>query len=193
MATLLNTLVRTSGGDVYDNNNGGSDGLYSAQYIEQQKFYVLTLIKRLLPYLPMWEDAQKVTIPTRSGGFGASGVVEMRKFHSLDVDTTALSEGVAPDGLNVDISRVTVQLSQYGDWIPMSDILVTASIDDIMGEYMDVLAENAGRKLHKVIINALTGGDVTQTTYGGSATAANELTAADVLTSTVIKKAVRTL
>ncbi len=193
MSTLLNTLVRTAGGDVYDNNNAGSDGIYSAQYVQQRKYYEMVLIKRLLPYLPLWEDAQKKTIPARSGGFGSNGVIELRKFHSLDVDTTALTEGTAPDGLNVDMSKVTVSLAQYGDWIPMSDILVDASIDDIMGEYMDILAENAGRKLHKVIINALTGGDVTQTEYGGSATAANQLTASDVLTSSVIKRAVRTL
>lgn len=180
MSTLINTLVR-------------SDADTSVVANEQQIYYVLTLIKRLLPYLPLWEDAQKVRVPDRSGGFGSSGVINMRKFASLSVSTTALSEGLAPDGLNPSTSTVTVQLAQYGDWIKFSDVLVHASIDDIMNEFMDLLAENAGRKLHNIIMNALTGGDVTQIVYGGAATAPNQLTNSDVLTSTVIKKAVRTL
>jgi N4-gp56 family major capsid protein len=180
MATLINTLVRAAGDTSVVAN-------------EQQIYYVLTLIKRLLPYLPLWEDAQKTRIPDRSGGFGSSGVINLRKFASLAVSTTALSEGIPPDGLNPSTSTVTVQLAQYGDWIKISDVLMHASIDDIMQEFMDLLAENAGRKLHNIIMNSLTGGDVTQIQYGGAATAANQLTNNDVLTSTTIKKAVRTL
>jgi hypothetical protein len=47
MATLVNTLDRTAGGDVNNVTN------------EQQIYYVLTLIKRLLPYLPLWEDSDE--------------------------------------------------------------------------------------------------------------------------------------
>jgi N4-gp56 family major capsid protein len=192
MATLFNTLVRTSGGDVVLDSTTDVD--LATSTTQQQKYYVLTLIKRLLPYLPLWEDAQKVTIPTRSGGFGATnGVIEMRKFASLPVSTTALSEGTPPDGLNLSTSRVTVSLSQYGDWIKITDLLATASIDDVMREATDVLAENAGRKLHKVIMNALTGGDVTQQIFAGSNVDETTITAADVLTSAAIKKAVRWL
>lgn len=179
--TLLNTLVRTAGGDVAQITN------------EQQIYYVLSLIKRLLPYLPLWEDAQKQTIPEHAGGFGASGVINLRKFASLAVDTTPLSEGVPPDGLSLTTSTVTLQLAQYGDWIKISDLAATVAIDDVVMQAMEVLGENAGRKLHQVIMNSLTGGDVTQIVYGGSATAANQLLDTDVMTSTTIKKAVRTL
>jgi len=182
MATLINTLVRTAGGDVNQVTN------------EAQIYYVLDLIKRLLPYLPLWEDAQKVRIPDRAGGFTAStGVIQFRKFNSLAVSTTALSEGVPPDGLNLSTSTVTVNLAQYGDWIKISDVLASASIDDIMGEARDLLAENAGRKLHNIIMNAITSADTTQIVYGRAATAANQLTASDVMSSAAIKKAVRWL
>lgn len=192
MATLLNTAYRTAGGDVYANNNAGSDGKYSIQYTQQRQYYVMTLIKRLLPYLPLWEDAQKTTIPERMGGF-QSNAIQMRKFNSLPVSVTPLTEGTPPDGLNPTTSTVTVQLAQYGDWIKLSDLAATTTIDDIMKEYMALLSENAGRKLHQIIMNALTGGDVTQVVYGGSATAANQLDNTSVLSSNVIKKAVRWL
>src|SRR3954471_7728169 len=99
MATQTNTLVRTAtvSGDVP-----------SQVANEQQIYYVMTLIKRLLPYLPLWEDAQKTRIPDRSGGFGSSGVINLRKFASLAVSTTALNEGIPPDGLNPSTSTVTV-------------------------------------------------------------------------------------
>lgn len=183
MATLVNTLIRTSGGDVNNVTN------------ENQIYYVLTLIKRLLPYLPLWEDAQKVTVPTHAGGFGSTsaGQVNMRKFASLAVSTTPLSEGVPPDGLNLSTSVINVQLQQYGDWIKISDLLATSAIDDVMKEAMALLGENAGRKLHQIIMNALTGGDVTQIVYGGTATNAGELDATMTMSSTAIKKAVRWL
>lgn len=180
MATKLNTLVTAT---------DASNNLVSN---EQQIYYVLTLIKRLLPYLPLWEDAQKVSIPPHSGGFGSSGVINMRKFASLAVSTTALTEGTTPDGLNLSTSAVTVQLAQYGDWIKISDILATASIDDVVKEAMSVLGENAGRKLHAVILAALVAG-TTNIMYGGSSTAVGTLTASDVLTATMLKKAVRFL
>lgn len=189
MTTLAQALVDT-GATNYDNNTDP----YSLQYTQQQKYYVMKLIKRLLPYLPLWEDSQKMTIPMHAGGFGATnGVIEFRKFNSLAVSTTALTEGVAPDALNLTTSKVTTSLAQYGDWIKLTDLAATASLDDVWAEAGDVLAENAGRKLHKVIMNALTGGDVTQVVYGGAATVETALTDADILTSTTIKKAVRTL
>jgi N4-gp56 family major capsid protein len=183
MATLLNTLVRTGAPDT------------PVQVLnEAQIYYVLDLIKRLLPYLPLWEDAQKVRIPDRAGGFTPStGNIQFRKFNSLAVNTTALQEGLPPDGLNLSTSTVSVTLAQYGDWIKISDVLASASIDDIMQEARDLLAENAGRKLHNIIMNAITSSDTTQIVYGGSATAAGQLTAADVMTSATIKKAVRWL
>ena len=182
MSTKLNTLVTT---------DDGSNNLVDSQ---QRLIHILTLIKRTLPYLPLWEDAEKVmSIANHQGGFGAAGLISWRKFNALTVSTTPLTEGTTPDGLNIDVATVTDSLDQYGDWIKISDIAATAGIDDVMKEAMDLLAENAGQKLHKVIMNALTGGDVTEIVYGGAASAANQLTAADVLTSTVIKKAVRFL
>lgn len=192
MATALNTLVTAD-----------SAGVTAKIDYQTQEYHVLTLIKRLLPYLPLWEDVQLKHIADHQGGFGAD-LIKFRKFDSLmnaandtaltyeNISTTALTEGTNPDGLNVNVTQVTTQLAQYGDWMKITDIAATAGIDDVIKENMTLLAENAGQKLHKVTFAALASG-VTQTYYGGSATATNEITAADVMTSTLIKKAVRQL
>lgn len=190
MATLLQA-VQSEAAHTYNSSTAGYVPT-ALQYTQNQTYYVLTLIKRLLPYLPLWEDAQKQTIPTRSGGFSTNSI-QMRKFNSLPINTTPLTEGIPNDGLNLTTSTVAVQLAQYGDWIKISDLAATISLDDVMGEAMDLLAENAGRKLHQIIMNALTGADTTQIVYGGSATAATALTNADTMSSNAIKRAVRWL
>jgi N4-gp56 family major capsid protein len=180
MAHKLNTLIR--GPDV---------DAFSPLTDQQQIYYSAMLIKRLLPYLPMFADGQKVTIPTRSGGFSTDSI-NFRRFLAMPVDTTPLVEGVPPDPKQIQTATVKATLAQYGDWVKLTDILLETSIDDMMMQAMDLLAENAGQKLHKIILNALVAG-VTQQIFGGSATSAVQLDATMVITSTVIKKAVRML
>lgn len=160
---------------------------------EQRTFYVLTLIKRLLPYLPLFEDAQKMTIPEHTGGF-ASGQIQFRKFNALTVpdSPTALAEGVAPNDQSLTVSTVTTYLRQYGGWIKVSDIAATASIDQVMTQAMEVLGESAGQTLHRLIVNELNSGAGTTVRPAGE-TADSALTSAHILNSTVIKRAVRTL
>lgn len=193
MATELNTLVTAS-----------SDNVTNLIGYQQQNIYNLTLIKRMLPYLPLYEDFQMKHIADHQGGFGTN-VIKFRKFVSLqaaasttdltyaNVSTTALTEGTNPEGLSVTTSEVTAQLAQYGQWLKLTDIAATAGIDDVVKENMSLLAENAGQTIHKVMMNTLISGATTNVTYAGSATGINDLTNSDVMTSTVIKKAVRTL
>src|SRR5687768_4784894 len=176
MATLINTLVRAEA----DTN---------ALTAQQQIFHVATLIKRLLAYLPMWEDGQKMTIPDRSGGFSADSI-KFRKFNALTVTTTPLQEGITPDGKTLSMSTKLATLEQHGDWIKLSDVLLHASIDDVLKETMDLLAENAGLKLHRILMTKLLAG-TTQQIFGGDATAVGNIDATDVLSATTIKKAVR--
>lgn len=160
---------------------------------EQRTFYVLTLIKRLMPYLPLFEDAQKMTIPEHSGGFGANQI-QFRKFNALTVPDApqALAEGVAPSDQSLTVSTVTTYLRQYGGWIKVSDIAATASIDQVMTQAMEVLGESAGQTLHRLIVNELNNG-AGGTVYAGGVSQDSALTSAHVLNSAVIKRAVRTL
>ncbi len=181
---------------------------------EQQTYYSAMLIKRTYPRLPFWDDAQKVTVPARSGGF-QTGAIQFRKFNALAVDTTPLLEGIPPAPKQLSVSVVSAQLQQYGDWIRMTDLLLDTSTDDIMMEAMDLLAENAGVKLTRVVLASLipttglnpaapddagfTGttainvSGVTQVIYGGAATSAATLVAGSVIDSSAIRKAVRLL
>ena len=171
-------------------NSYGSAAGANALTNEQRTFYNLDLIKRLLPYLPMIAEGQKRTIPRRTGGFG-SGQIQWRKVAALATATTPLTEGVPPTAKDLSVTTVTANLSQYGDIVKLTDVLVGASIDDMAREAQSVLAEQAGQTLHALTMTELKSNSVSQIANGKANQAA--LTAYDVLTAYEIKKAVRTL
>jgi N4-gp56 family major capsid protein len=130
----------------------------------QQKFFVLTLTKRAVPYLVLFEDAQMTTIPKNSGGFGTEGRIMFRKIAALwdpatdgavGVAPAPLTEGVPPVSKNLTISEVWTELKQYGDWIKVSDLAETASVDGILVHAAEALGEYEGQKLHRVMLFAL--------------------------------------
>jgi len=129
----------------------------------QQKFFILTLTKRAVPYLVLFEDAQMTTIPKNSGGFGLGGQsISFRKISALwdpAVDgvgaPTPIVEGTTPAAKDLEISEVNAGLNQYGDWIKVSDIVETASVDGLLVHAAEALGEYEGQKLHRVMLYAL--------------------------------------
>lgn len=179
-----------------------------------QKFFILTLTKRAVPYLVLFEDAQMTTIPQHAGGFGMAGKsISFRKFSALwdpAVDgvapPTPLTEGVTPNGKDLEITEVGAGLQQYGDWIKVSDLAETASVDGILVHAAEALGEYEGQKLHRVMLYALEAttnvwwGDETggiQTVFPGVATGPIdtdlEVTGAMKLTPALCRKLVRTM
>jgi N4-gp56 family major capsid protein len=127
----------------------------------QQKFFVLALTRRAVPYLVLFEDAQFTTIPKNSG-FGSLGTISFRKVKALwdsAVDgvgePASLTEGVAPPSKDLDMTEVTTSLKQYGDWIKVSDLAEDASVDGILVHAAEALGEYEGQKLHRVMLYAL--------------------------------------
>ena len=86
---------------------------------------------------------------------------------------TAITEGVTPDGDNLQVSAVTATVSQYGNWIRLSDMLELAAIDRNVEQATKLLGAQAGRTLDTITREELNGG--TNVLYapkvsGGSAT-----------------------
>jgi len=165
----------------------------------QQKFFVMTLTKRAVPFLVLFEDAQMSTIPKNSGGFGTLGVISFRKIKALwdpAVDgvgaPTSLTEGLPPVAKDLDMTEVTASLKQYGDWIKVSDLAEDASVDGILVHAAEALGEYEGQKLHRVMLYALDA--TTNVWYGdGSVMAEASVTAAMKLNAVTIQKIVRAM
>lgn len=153
---------------------------------ENQTFYDRVLLERLLPELHLYKDAKKKKIPK-----GKGTKIEWRKFASLTPPTSALTEGTTPAGSSLSISTLIAELSQYGDFVEISDVLDMQSKDPIITETSQLLGEQAAILVDSKIRDVITAG--TNVRYAGGKTARTGLTSADVLTGEEVKKAVRDL
>ena len=162
---------------------------------EMKTFYDMTLIDEAAPALVHDQFGQKRPIPKNGGK-----VIEFRKFAPLTKALTPLTEGVTPEGKSLDVTTITAEVSQYGDFITMSDMLELTAIDNVVVEALKLLGRQGGATLDTVVRNILhTGTNVMycpKLADDGAETAVTSRSALDntsKLTVKVIQKAVAKL
>lgn len=126
---------------------------YNDLSAEMKTFYDMTLIDEASAALVHDQFAQKRPIPQGSGK-----TIEFRKFSPLPKATTALTEGVTPDGKRLDVTSITATVSQYGDYITQSDVLELTALDNTILEATKLLGKQAGATLDTVTRNVLVAG-----------------------------------
>lgn len=151
-----------------------------------QTYYDRKLLARMIASFVHLQFGQKKPIPKGNGK-----TVDFRKFSSLTAATTALTEGVTPAGNAVTITNITASVSQYGDFIEVSDILDMVAIDPVLDEMADVLGEQASDTLDQIARDILVAGTTVQ--YAAGRVSRITVAAGDNLNITEIRKAVRTL
>lgn len=109
-------------------------------------------------------------------------------YSNLAAATTALTEtsDVTPLAL-ANPSQVTVTVTEYGNAVEQTEkvnMATFSSIDTMIG---DAIAYNAADTLDQLVATALTSGSVVK--YGGSRTSTATLTASDVLSTSMLRKA----
>ena len=125
---------------------------------EMKTFYDMTLIDEATPALVHDQFGQKRPIPANGGK-----TIEFRKFVPLAKALTPLQEGITPDGKSLEVNTVTATVSQYGDYITMSDQLELTAIDNVIVEALKLLGRQGGATLDTVVRNILHAG--TNVTY----------------------------
>jgi N4-gp56 family major capsid protein len=121
--------------------------------VENKTHYDMTLIDEATPQLVHDQFGQKRPIPKNGGK-----KIEFRKFASLPKALTPLTEGVTPDGKKLSASSIEAEVSQYGDYVVMSDILDLTTIDPIAVEATKVCGRQAGLTLDTITRNILHSG-----------------------------------
>lgn len=113
-------------------------------------------------------------------------------YDNLTAATTALTEtsDVTPVALG-NPTQVTVTVTEYGNAVEQTEKVNLAAFSDIDTMIGDAIAYNAADTLDKLVATALTGGTVVK--YGGTRTSTATLTASDVLSTTMLRKAQTTL
>ena len=153
---------------------------------ENQVFYDRTLLERLLPELQYAEDADKKKIPK-----GKGTEVEFRRFESLKIPTTPLTEGVTPDGKSLSITSLKATADQYGDYVTVSDVLDMQAKDPVITESSEVLGEQASLLVDTIVRDVVIAGTTVQ--YANGKASRDTLAATDVLTGLEIRKAIKRL
>lgn len=153
---------------------------------ENKTFYDRVLLERMLPDLVYADYGQKRPAPKHEGD-----TVNFRKFNSLAPALTPLTEGVTPAGSALTMSSITATVQQYGDFVELSDKIDLVGIDPVLTEAVTLNAEQAALTLDTVNRDIICAG--TNVQYAGGKASRILTAAADVLTGTEIKKAVRTL
>ena len=120
---------------------------------ENKEFYDKQLIRLAKPNLIHDQFGQKRPIPKRGGK-----KIEFRQFASLPKTTTPITEGVTPDGKNLEVTAIEAEVAQYGDYVVMSDILDLTAIDPVVVEATEVIGNQAGLTLDTITRNILHSG-----------------------------------
>jgi N4-gp56 family major capsid protein len=146
----------------------------------------MNLLSRLLPNLVYTLMGQPRPMPQKAGQ-----TISFRSFSSLPAATTALTEGVTPDGRNLTASEITATPAQYGDYVTLSDILDMTAPDPVLVETGELLGEQAANTIDLIVRDVIAQGTTVQYAAGRAGT--STVAATDLINATEVKKAVRTL
>lgn len=136
---------------------------------EMKTYYEDTLLDEAEPNLVHDQFGDKYPIPK-----GKGKTIEFRKYDSLPKALTPLTEGVTPNGKKLNMSTITAEVSQYGDYIVTSDILELTAIDNNVVQSTKILGSQAGRTLDTITREILAGG--TNVLYAPKISAGSEAT-----------------
>ncbi|MEC0231178.1 N4-gp56 family major capsid protein [Paenibacillus alba] len=147
---------------------------------ENATFYQTAMLDRLTPELFFMNYGDKKNIPKRKGA-----TANWRRLNNLAVSTTAITEGVTPDGVDLSITPVNATVQVYGNWTKIGEFIDLVGLDPLMTETAELMGENAGQSMDIIVRDIITAG--TNVTYANgkasrvTVAAADKITAADIL------------
>ena len=142
----------------------------------QRDYFNRTLLMRASPHLTFDKFGQLRPIP-----LNISTLVRFRRYDALAVNTTALTEGTTPAEKQLAVTDVTAVLSQYGDFVVLSDLVMGTSIEQAMTEGVEVVGHQAGRSVDLIYRNILDAGSNVFYSNGASRSAVNSVIDVDDL------------
>jgi N4-gp56 family major capsid protein len=131
-------------------------------------YSVVRMLKRAMPYLQLEKFGQTYPLPTHStqtakfrryfltGATGAAGSGSGSFY--IPVATTPLVEGVTPSGNSIANQDYTATLSQYGDYVTITDVVMDTHTDGILQQTTDILGEQAALTIETLRFNVLKAG-----------------------------------
>ena len=141
------------------------------------------LLRRGLPLLVLEKFMQAKTLPGNK-----TKSMTWRRYLSLSLATTPLTEGVTPTSKKLTREDVSVTLDQYGDLVEITDVIQDTHEDEVLKETTGILGEQAAQTIETIRYNVLKAGT---NKYYANGTARTDVNTA--LTGALIKKIIRAL
>lgn len=151
---------------------------------EVQTYYEKVFLARAEYEFVLKEGGQKRTHPANSGR-----TVNFTRYNPLTIITSPLGEASNPITCPINASTVSMSLSEYGLITTHGRLLTTVSIDAGMKEKIELVGQNMGQTLNRLVRSELENG----TSFYGNSHTVSTFTAGDVLDACNIRLMVQTL
>mgnify|MGYP005844291319 CR=1 FL=1 len=138
--------------------------------------YDRILLKRGLPFLVHNRFAQTRSLASKSGN-----TMKFRRYSSLAVAKTPLAEGVTPPGQQLSKTDLTAQISEYGDYIHITDVVDLTVEDKYLTEASELQGEQFGETIDELTRDILAAtASATNASKGTNGNIPTEITKADI-------------
>lgn len=152
-------------------------------------YYHKRLLMSAEKMLRLRQLGKDLTQPRRSGENSF-----VLRYGNVAASTNELSEGVTPSETTIDTNKYTVEVKQYGQFIKVSDFLITTAIDPVLENVSDRLGYAAALSMDSIIRNELVTNATNNTQYVGSGNSADDdISASEIFTARDVLKGVRIL
>lgn len=148
---------------------------------EAAEFYQRTMLEALYDGTYFMKYGDKQNIPKQAGS-----TTSWRRLEMPTVATTALTEGVTPDGLNLTINKVSATVQQFGAYTKISDFMDLVGLDPLMTKVAQMFGEHAAMSMDIVVRDILKAG--TNALFANGRASRATLAAGDVITTADIQK-----
>lgn len=134
----------------------------TAAYAEKE------LLKRGIPYLVIEKFGQAKPLPEHM-----SKAIKFRRYSALTNTPVALTEGVTPAGQTLSHTDITLTLSQYGDKVTMTDVIMDTHEDPVLNEALVLVGEQSAQMIEIMRFGVLKAGTTVEYANGGARNAVN--------------------
>lgn len=113
-------------------------------------YNAVELLERAMPYLCLEKFGQAKTLPGNK-----TQSMKFRRYNSLGLRTTPLTEGVTPTSEKLTATDITATLYQYGGLVEITDIIMDTHEDPVLREATAVSGEQAAKTVETLRYNVL--------------------------------------
>lgn len=121
-------------------------------------------------------------------GKNQTKVKKFKRYERLAAATTPLTEGVTPAGSSPTTTDYEATLAQYGDYLPLTDVIADTCSDPVLMQYSEMIGEQAALTVETIAFGVIKAGTNVAYANGSARTDVNT-----TLTLNLQRKAVRAL